>query len=297
MTPQNKPKPSRAERTAEARDKARKIREQQQKKEKRNRQLVRWGVLAGIVAIIAIIAIIVTQNVRGQIPDEGPTAANTNDNGGIVIGADNEVLTNDPAGEISVEDLPDEAPQPGEDDVVVPPGIEPSGEDEPVNVVLYEDFQCPICKQFEETFGGQLEELRNSGDITVEYRVISILDRATSTNYASRAANAAKCVADASPENYTAYADALFENQPPEDGGEGLSNARLTEIADSVGAEGLGDCIDSIKYRPAVEIQTERSSMYEVNGTPTAFADGEKWNAEEVPSFIDFVEQKLQDKQ
>ncbi|GAB3527736.1 DsbA family protein [Arthrobacter monumenti] len=297
MTPQNKGKPSRAERTAEAREKARKIREEQQKKEKRNRLLVRWGVVAGIVAIIAIIAIIVMQNVRGQIPDEGPTAANTNEYGGIVIGADNEVLTNAPAGNISADDLPDEAPQPEGEGPLVPPGIEPSEEDEPVNVVLFEDFQCPICKQFEETFGGQLQELQNEGDITVEYRIISILDRATTTNYASRAANAAKCVADESPENYTAYSNALFENQPPEDGGEGLSNERLTEMASEVGAEGLGDCIDSTKFRPAVEIQTERAGMYGVDGTPTAFVDGEKWNPQEVPSFIDFVEQKLQAKQ
>ncbi len=296
MTPQNKPKPSRAERTAEAREKARKIREQQQKKEKRNRQLVRWGVVAGIVAIIAIIAIIVTQNVRGQIPDEGPTAANTNEYGGVVVGADNEVLTNDPAGQISVEDLPDAAPEPGEDGELVPPGIEPSAEDEPVNVVLFEDLQCPICKQFEETFGGQLEELRNSGDITVEYRVISILDRTSPTNYPSRSANAVACVADESPESYQAYLDTLYERQPTE-GSDGLPNDELADIAEEVGAGNLGECIDSITYRPAVEIQTERSSMYGVSGTPTAFVDGEKWNSQEVPSFITFVEQKLQDKQ
>lgn len=296
MTPQNKRKPTRAERTAEAREKARKIREEQQKKEKRNRLLARWGVVVAVVAIVAIIAVIVTQNIRGQIPDEGPTAANTNDHGGVVIGADNEVLTNDPAGHIAMSDLPDESPQPEGDGPLLPPGVGPSDDGEPVQVVLYEDFQCPICKQFEETFGGQLEEMSNSGDITVEYRVISILDRATSTNYASRAANAAKCVADQSPENYAAYADLLFENQPPENGGEGLSNEELTDLAEQAGASGLGGCIDSTKFRPAVEIQTERSSMYGVSGTPTVFVDGEKWNGQQDPDFMNFLQEKVDSK-
>lgn len=292
MTPQNNRKPTRAERTVEAREKSRQIREDQQRKEKRNRMLVRWGVVAAVVAIIAVVALIISQNIRGAIPDEGPTAANTNEFGGVVVGAEGEVLSTDPAAQISPADLPDEAPQPNEEGLIIPPGIEATGEGEPVQVVLYEDLQCPVCKQFEEAYGGQLQELQDSGEITVEYRLISILDRATSTAYASRAANAAACVADESPESYSAYLEQLYELQPPEDGGEGLSNDRLTELADEVGAGDLGECIDSTKFRPAVEIQTQRASMYDVGGTPTAFVGGEKWNNEEV-AFDVLLQEKL----
>lgn len=292
MTPQNNRKPTRAERTVEAREKARQIREEQQRKEKRNRLLVRWGVVAAVVAIIAVVALIVAQNVRSQIPDEGPTAANTNEYSGVVVGADNEVLSTDPAGQISPDDLPDEAPAPNEDGVIIPPGIEASGEGEPVQVVFYEDLQCPLCKQFDDVYGDHLEELRNSGDITVEYRVISILDRATSTNYASRAANAAACVADQSPENYQAFLDTLYANQPPEDGGPGLSNDELVDLAEEAGAPGLSDCIEDDKFRPAVKLQTERASIYGVGGTPTAFVGGEKWNNEE-ENFEDLLQAKI----
>lgn len=292
MTPQNKRKPTRAERTAEAREKARKIREEQQKREKRNRLLARWGVVVAVVAIVATIAVIVSQNIRGQIPDEGPTAANTNDNGGVVVGANDEVLTNDPAGQIAMSDLPDESPQPEGDGPLLPPGVEPSAGDEPVKVVLYEDFQCPICKQFEDTFGPQLEELRNSGDIVVEYRTISILDRMSTTNYSSRAANAALCVANESPESYSDYVDKLYEEQPPE-GGEGLSDDRLVDLAEEVGAADISQCMDEDTYRPAVKIKSERASMYGVQGTPTVFVDGKKWNGQQNPDFMNFLQQQL----
>lgn len=295
MTPQNKRKPTRAERTAESREKARRIREEQQKREKRNRLLVRWGVVVAAVAIVAIIAVIVSQNIRGQIPDEGPTAANTNQSGGVVVGEGGKVLTNDDPGHIAMSDLPKEPPKPEGDGPLLPPGIEPSQGDEPVNVVLYEDFQCPICKQFEETFGPQLEELRNSGEITVEYRPIAILDRMSTTNYSSRAANAALCVADESPENYVDYVDKLYAEQPPE-GGDGLSDDRLVELASGVGAADISQCMDENTYRPAVKIKTDRSSMYGVQGTPTVFVDGEKWNGQQNPDFMQFLQDKLDSK-
>lgn len=292
MTPQNKRKSTRAERTVEAREKSRQIREEQQRKEKRNRLLVRWGVVAAVVAIIAVVALIVSQNVRSQIPDEGPTAANTNEYGGVVVGADNEVLTTDPAGHISPDDLPDEVPTPNENGVIIPPGVEASGEGEPVRVVLFEDLQCPACKQFEEVYGAHLEELRNSGDITVEYRIISILDHVSSTNYASRAANAAACVVDQSPENYPAFLDTMYANQPPEDGGPGLSNDELVDLAEEVGAPDLSDCIEGDKFRPAVQLQTQRAGIYGVSGTPTAFVGGEKWNNQE-GNFEDLLQAKI----
>ncbi|WP_026820187.1 DsbA family protein [Arthrobacter castelli] len=295
MTPQNKRKPTRAERTAEAREKARRIREEQQKREKRNRLLVRWGVVVAAVAIVAVIALIVAQNIRGQIPDEGPTAANTNEYGGVVVGKNGKVLTNDQPGQIAMSDLPDETPKPEGDQPLVPPGVEESQGDEPVRVVLYEDFQCPVCKQFEETFGPQLEKLRNSGEITVEYRTISILDRASTSNYSSRSANAAMCVADESPGSYAEYVDKLYAEQPPE-GGDGLSDDRLAELASEVGAADISQCMDENTFRPAVKIKTERASMYGVGATPTAFVDGKKWNGQQNPQFMEFVQKQLDKK-
>ena len=67
----------------------------------------------------------------------------------------------------------------------------------PVVVTLTEDFQCPVCRNFEQGSGAFLEGLVEHGDITINYRPISFLDRSSTNGYSSRAANAAMCVLDA----------------------------------------------------------------------------------------------------
>ncbi len=52
-----------------------------------------------------------------------------------------------------------------------------------VPVVIYEDFMCPVCGQLESSVGGYLEEQVGAGAITLEYRPIAFLDRASTTDY------------------------------------------------------------------------------------------------------------------
>ena len=68
MSPANEPRQSKAERTAEAREKAREIREAQLKKDKRNKLLIGWGIVAAVVAIIVVVALVVTINMQKNAP-------------------------------------------------------------------------------------------------------------------------------------------------------------------------------------------------------------------------------------
>ena len=52
MSPANEPRQSKSERTAAAREKAREIREAQLKKEKRNKLLIGWGIVAAVVGVV-----------------------------------------------------------------------------------------------------------------------------------------------------------------------------------------------------------------------------------------------------
>lgn len=62
-----------------------------------------------------------------------------------------------------------------------------AGTTEPKAVLgLYEDFQCPVCGQFEQQFGPTINNLINSGDIAADYYMVAILDRPTNQNYPSR---------------------------------------------------------------------------------------------------------------
>ncbi len=274
MSPANEPRQSKAERTAAAREKAREIREAQLKKDKRNKLLIGWGIVAAVVAIIVIVALVVTSNIKNNAPvaDEGPTPANGNVHGGVTLLANTEVAKTDPA-TVKLSDLPAAPATPPAE--VTAPGAEAEA-GKPVKVVLYIDFICPVCKNFEATYNETLTKLRNEGKVSVEYRPLGFLDSRSTTNYSSRAANAAACVANTSPEKYSDFVDLLFAQQPAE-GGAGLSDTELKKMAADVGAQSIEQCVDEKTYRPYVKHTTQEASVIGVTGTPTVFVDGKQW--------------------
>ena len=274
MSPANDARKSKAERTSEAREKARLIREAQLKKDKRNKLLIGWGIVVAVVAILAVVALVVTTTMQNNAPvaDQGPTPANGNAHGGITLLANTEVAKLEPAtvDAASVGEPPQTAPA-----EIVAPGAEAEA-GKPVKVVLYIDFICPVCKNFEAQYNEQLTTLRNEGKISVEYRALGFLDNRSSTNYSSRAANAAACVVNESPEKYAEFVDSLFANQPAE-GGAGISDNDLKKMATDIGAKPIDTCIDEKTYRPFVKFTTKQAAAIGVTGTPTVFVDGKQW--------------------
>jgi protein-disulfide isomerase len=273
MSPANEVRKSKAERTADAREKARLIREAQLKKDKRNKLLIGWGIVAAVVAILVVVALVVTSSMKQNAPvaDQGPTPANGNVHGGITLLANTEVAKLDPAtvDAAAVGEPPQAAPA-----EVVAPGAEAEA-GKPVKVVLYIDFICPVCKNFEAQYNEQLTSLRNEGKITVEYRALGFLDSRSTTNYSSRAANAAACVVNESPEKYAEFVDALFANQPAE-GGAGLSDDKLKSMASDIGVD-INSCVDEKTYRPFVKFTTKEAAAIGVTGTPSVFVEGKQW--------------------
>jgi protein-disulfide isomerase len=273
MSPANEVRKSKAERTADAREKARLIREAQLKKDKRNKLLIGWGIVAAVVAILVVVALVVTSSMKqnGPVADQGPTPANGNVHGGITLLANTEVAKLDPAtvDAAAVGEPPQAAPA-----EVVAPGAEAEA-GKPVKVVLYIDFICPVCKNFEAQYNEQLTSLRNEGKITVEYRALGFLDSRSTTNYSSRAANAAACVVNESPEKYAEFVDALFANQPAE-GGAGLSDDKLKSMASDIGVD-INSCVDEKTYRPFVKFTTKEAAAIGVTGTPSVFVEGKQW--------------------
>ncbi|MGR0158821.1 DsbA family protein [Paenarthrobacter nitroguajacolicus] len=275
MSPANEPRLSKAEKTAQAREKARAIREEQLKKERRNKLLVGWGIVVAVVVIIALIAFVVFGNAQNNAPvaDQGPTPANGNVHGGITLLANTEVVKSEPA-TVNVADVP--APLATKPATVTAPGAEAEA-GKPVKVVAYIDFICPVCKQFETAYGESLTNLRNEGKISVEYRALGFLDRQSTTNYSSRAANAAACVVNSSPEKYAEFFNLLFERQPAE-GGAGISDNDLKKMATEIGAANIDSCVDSKQFRPWVKVATQEAAAIGVTGTPTVFIDGKQWD-------------------
>lgn len=275
MSPTNEPCLSKAERTAQAREKVRAIREERLKKEKRNKLLAGWGIVTTIVVIITVVAFVVVGNVQNNAPiaDQGPTPANGNVHGGVTLLANTEVVKSEPV-TVNTADVPP-APATKPTTVTVPGGEPEAGK--PVKVIAYIDFICPGCKRIETTYGETLTNLRKSGKITLEYRPGGLLDPKSTTSYSSRAANAAACVVNSSPEKYADFIKLLFERQPAE-GGAGIPNKDLKTMANEVGAANIDSCIDSKQYRPWVKHTTQEARAIGITGTPTIFIDGAQWD-------------------
>jgi protein-disulfide isomerase/uncharacterized membrane protein YphA (DoxX/SURF4 family) len=143
----------------------------------------------------------------------------------------------------------------------------------PVTLDVYEDPQCPVCAQFEEQVGPTITGWVDTGRVKVRYHVISFLDRASTTKYSSRAANALYASAAAGPEVFARYHRLLFAEQPAE-GSAGLTDDQLVELAEQAGAGSAAAAIRAHTYADHVARATEQSSKDGVTGTPAVFVNG-----------------------
>jgi protein-disulfide isomerase len=152
--------------------------------------------------------------------------------------------------------------------------IKKDGSDEPKAVLaMYEDFQCPHCRDFEKAFGPTISKLIDSGAVAADYYMVSILNSRLNDNYSTRAANAAYCVADESKEAFTRFHSALFAMQPEEGAGGAPDNAKLIETARQAGAAGsVPGCINSGKYNKMVD---GLAAAAKITATPTIKLNGE----------------------
>ncbi|WP_280234905.1 DsbA family protein [Nocardia cyriacigeorgica] len=149
--------------------------------------------------------------------------------------------------------------------------------DAPVTVRVVMDLQCPACKAFEEANGTVLEDAVRDGTAAVEYSVISFLDRASDTEYSSRAGNASFCVANAGLDDYQSWLSEMFARQPSE-GGDGLPDSELIEIAESAGYtdSAVAECITNREYDGYLRVKTDEVLNSGLTGTPTVYVDGEQ---------------------
>ena len=284
------PRQTRNERREAAREKARILREQQKKRERRNRALLITGVTVVVALIAAVIIGIVVQNTKPA----GPGPQN--------MASDGIVLTAGEDGSIVAVETP--ALDAGE----APTPTVPDESGEVANIVMYIDYLCPFCGQFEATNSDSIRTMVESGAATLEVHPIAILtNKSAGTQYSLRAANAAACVADSSPDSFFDFNAILFENQP-EEGTTGLTNDELKSLADEAGVSSLStieQCIDDVQFKSWVQDATNRAltepipntdpELPSVTGTPTVLVNGVAYDGQpgDAEAFKAFVEEQL----
>ncbi|WP_182065330.1 DsbA family protein [Curtobacterium sp. ME12] len=265
--PEGAARAARNERREAARQRAQRARTQQ----KRRQRGVRLGLQIGLGVVLLAAATIVTLVLVDSVKPAGP-GPSTMSQGGITIGQGLEPVTASASGSASAS-----------------PSSAATDSAGTVRITLYVDYLCPGCGQFEQANGDYIEDLVDSGAATVDIHPVAILsNRSQGTKYSLRAANAAACVAEHSPNQFYAVNQALFAKQPDE-GTPGLTDAELTDVV--TGVQGLQErsavrsCIADQDYAKWVDEQTTAvsdgtipgSTLKEFPGTPLVLVNGQRY--------------------
>jgi protein-disulfide isomerase len=136
-------------------------------------------------------------------------------------------------------------------------------------MILYEDPQCPFCRQFEELGGPVLAAAVDAGLLAVEYRMRCFLGEES-----VRADNALALAAEAG--RFDHLRRALFSAQPPEGSG-GFTVDDLLRIGADAGLTG-SDYVAGVRearYEMWVLTREELYQAQDPQGTPAAWLDGD----------------------
>lgn len=230
---------SKAARQRSARERLAEERKRQAQRQQRVRQLTITVSALVIVALAVVITVLVVnkKNKAEKLPYAGPLAPTSRmADGSILMGNANAKL----------------------------PKLE-----------LFEDFQCPICHEFENTSGTTIKKLAAQGKVNVLYRPLWLFREQQDPirGNSERAANAALC---APANKWVQYHDLIYKHQPAE-GSDGFSNDDLIGWAKQLGfaTPAFQKCVKGLQKQNELNQMTNYAEQTrKVSGTPTVYLDG-----------------------
>ena len=148
-------------------------------------------------------------------------------------------------------------------------GVLVGGEGARRRLVVFEDPQCPYCREFEDVSGDLLRREVAAGAVAVEYRIRSFLG-----NESVRAANALAAAAEAG--RFDELRREIFANQPPEHSG-GFTTEDLLAIGGRAGlaAPEFVAAVRQGRYENWVREVDPVFEGQDPEGTPYAVLDGQ----------------------
>lgn len=170
-------------------------------------------------------------------------------------------------------------------------GVTVGDPEAPHQVIVYEDFLCPFCGEFEKVSGERLAAAAAAGKVYVEYRPFVLLSRFG--DYSERATNA--FVLDASgPVVAKKFHDLLYADQPSEEG-PFPDDDWLVEKAVAAGAEedAVRPGIEDLSQSAWVKAATQEAEDSGIAGTPTVLLDGEQQGGSTVDDVADAVLERV----
>ena len=165
------------------------------------------------------------------------------------------------------------------DPVLTPSGHTPDGgvlvgnSNAGLAMILFEDPQCPYCKQFEEVNGAVITAAVEAGQLVVEYRMRCFLGPES-----VRADNALALAAEVA--RFDELRRALFAAQPQEGTG-GFKNEDLLALGKQVGLS-EPDFVSGVRdgrYEQWVLAREAAFQAQDPQGTPAAWLNGNPMNS------------------
>jgi len=162
----------------------------------------------------------------------------------------------------------------------------------PVKIVVYEDFQCPSCRNYTETIEPQI--IQNdvaTGKVYYQFKQFPFIDTNSTTKESHQAANASMCAA--AQNRFWDYHDMLFANQTGENQG-AFTNKRLVAFAQDLGLNmnEFNTCFQNNTYKDQIDKDYAEGQAAGVNGTPSVFVDGKIVSPGYIPTY-DQIQQAI----
>ncbi|MFW8745040.1 DsbA family protein, partial [Mesorhizobium japonicum] len=234
------------QRREQARELARKEREKAQRRERLTK------ILVPVIVVVALIAVAVTTTVIiVNQPKPAPIAANGPKNmisDGIVFTGQNGTIVATKTAALTKGETPTPVPT-------------DTSAGAPIHITTYIDWACPYCKAFEQANSAYIQKLVESGAAVLQVMPVAIVDRSyQSSRYASRANNAAACVANYDPDQFLAVQQTFYNDQPAE-GTSGLTNSQIATLVKNAGVndDKVTACINGESFKNWVVSATQRA--------------------------------------
>lgn len=227
-----------------------------QARAERNRQLTLIGAVVAVLAVIAAAVFWYSGSSSSGSPTSAAAAAQIP---ARVVG-----LSGAPATTVSSTSIPAGSA----------PALVIGKTSAPVKVVVYEDFLCPFCREFEEASRDFLHAAASQGKVEVEYRPFHLLPE----QYSLDALNAfAAVLGKSSPSVALQFHDLLYDKQPYEQSATFPNAGQLAKWAASVGGDQSSVESAVSANDPAFAKSADAlAAAAKVPGTPTIFVNGKQ---------------------
>lgn len=219
-------------------------------RKKRNRTLGIGAAAVGLVAVIVVAVVLIQMNRSSSAGFNGQLAPVTKQADGTVV--------------------------------MAKPGVKAPELD------IWEDFQCPICHEFEKANDTNVKQIAAEGKAKVVYHPMTIFAAQGETQAAHdnsvRALNASMAMPAS---KWMAFHDKLYANQPDETQQGGFPASQLIQLGKDVGVTdpAFVKAVNGMTYAKQAEANTNRALTKEkITGTPTLRLNGQELNVQQILS-------------